>query len=93
MSFLKWLLWTGCAVALGIYLASGDIGGRTPLQHLQRAWKQYVQPTKVDRVKDGIHELYLDARDKVTGASSGPPRETIRPEDREAVNRIIAQQK
>ena len=92
MTFLKWLIWTVCAVGLGVYLASGDIGGRTPLEHAERAWKQSV--------KGGLEETYedakdavTDAKDKVAGKPAKPPRERISKDDREAVNRLIAQKK
>ena len=100
MTFLKWLIWTVCAVALGVYLASGDIDGRTPLEHAQRAWKQTVNPSKIDRLKDGLgdtledaKDAVTDAKDKVTGKPAKPPRERITRDEREAVNRLIAQQK
>ena len=93
MTFLKWLIWTVCAVALGVYLASGDIDGRTPLEHAQRAWKQTVNTSKIDRLKDGLGDTLEDAKDKVTGKPAKPPRERITRDEREAVNRLIAQQK
>jgi hypothetical protein len=100
MTFLKWLVWTLCAVGLGVFLASGDVGGRTPLEHMERAWKQNVSPSKLDRVKDGLHDTFEDARDavsdakdKVSGKPAKPPRERINSDDREAVNRLIAQKK
>lgn len=100
MSFLKWLIWTACAVGLGVYLASGDIGGRTPLEHAERAWKQTVSPSKLDRVKDGLSDTLedakdavSDAKDKVSGKPAKPPRERITRDEREAVNRLMAQKK
>jgi hypothetical protein len=100
MTFLKWLVWTACAVGLGVFLASGDVGGRTPLEHMSRAWKQTVSPSKLDRVKDGLHDTFedakdavSDAKDKVTGKPAAAPRERISKDDRDAVNRLIAQKK
>jgi len=93
MTFLKWLVWTACAVGLGVYLASGDIGGRTPLEHAERVWKQTVNPSKLDRVKDGLSDTLEDAKDAVTRKPSKPPRERISRDEREAVNRLIAQKK
>ncbi len=37
---IKFVVWTACAVGLGIFLAKGEIDGRTPLEHAERAWKQ-----------------------------------------------------
>ncbi|HYO56901.1 hypothetical protein [Archangium sp.] len=95
MGFLKFLVWTGCAVGLGVFLATGEIDGRTPLEYVQRAWKRHVQPTQVDRVKDGLRDAIDEARDAVnrTTKQASAPRERITPEDRAAIDRIIAQKK
>jgi hypothetical protein len=95
MGFLKFLVWTGCAVGLGVFLATGDIEGKTPLEHMRRAWKRHVQPARVERVKDGLREALDDAKDAVhkTTKQTAAPRERITPEDREAIDRIIAQKK
>ncbi|MBF5044498.1 hypothetical protein FGE12_19015 [Aggregicoccus sp. 17bor-14] len=100
MTFLKWLVWTACAVGLGVFLASGDVGGHTPLEHMERAWKRNVNPSKLDRVKDGLEDTYesakdavTDATDKVQGKPAKPPRERISKDERDAVNRLIAQKK
>lgn len=104
MGFLKFLVWTGCAVGLGVFLASGNIEGKTPLEHVQRAWKRHVQPTQVERVKDGLRDALDEAQEAVSDAQdavgkttkqapAAPPRERISPEDRQAIDRIIAQKK
>ncbi|XXF76374.1 hypothetical protein P2318_25445 [Myxococcaceae bacterium GXIMD 01537] len=92
MGFLKFLVWTSCAVGLGIFLARGEVGGRTPLEHMERSWKRTVKPTQVDRLKDGLEDALEDAKEAV-GRKAAGPRERITEEDREAVNRIIAQKK
>ncbi|KFE59823.1 hypothetical protein [Hyalangium minutum] len=100
MGVLKFLVWTACAVGVGIFLATGQIDGRTPLDHMQRAWKRNVRPSQVDRmrdsmdrVKDGLEDALDEAKDAVGKKGEGAPRERITAEDREAVNRIIAQKK
>jgi hypothetical protein len=96
MDFLKFLVWTGCAVGLGVFLATGDIEGKTPLEHVQRAWKRHVQPTEVERVKEGLRDAIDDAKDAVsqkTTKQPAAPREHITREDREELERIIAQKK
>jgi hypothetical protein len=95
MGFLKFLVWTGCAVGLGVFLATGEIEGRTPLEYVQRAWKRHVQPSQVERVKDGVRDALDEARDAVnrTTKQASVPRERITPEDRAAIDRIIAQKK
>lgn len=93
MGALKFIVWTACAVGLGIFLATGEIDGRTPLQHMERTWKRTVKPSAVDRMKDGLEDAYEDAKRAVSRTTDAPPRERITEEDRAAVNRIIAQQK
>jgi hypothetical protein len=100
MGLLKSLVWTSCAVGLGIFLAKGEIDGRTPLDHMERAWKRNVHPSHlermkdgVDRVKEGLEGAIDEAKDAVGKQGEAAPRERITAEDREAVNRIIAQKK
>ncbi|NMO21681.1 hypothetical protein HPC49_45185 [Pyxidicoccus fallax] len=93
MGALKFIVWTACAVGLGIFLATGKVDGRTPLDHMERAWKRGVNSSAVDRVKDGLEDAYEDAKDAVARPTNAPPRERISDEDRAAVNRIIAQKK
>ncbi|MGZ3457208.1 MAG: hypothetical protein ACXU86_01760 [Archangium sp.] len=98
MGFLKFLVWTGCAVGLGVFLATGNVEGRTPLESMQRAWKRHSTPQvdrQVDRVKDGLRDALDEARDAVhrTTKPAAAPRERISNEDRAEVNRIIAQKK
>jgi hypothetical protein len=104
MGFLKFLVWTGCAVGLGVFLANADINGRSTLEYVQRQWKHYVQPAKVDRqvdrqverVKDGLREAIDEAKgavNRTTKQTPAAPRERITNEDRAAIDRIIAQKK
>lgn len=93
MGALKFIVWTACAVGLGIFLATGEVDGRTPLEHMERAWKRSVKPNAMDRVKDGLEDAYEDAKDAVARPTNAGPRERISAEDRAAVNRIIAQKK
>jgi hypothetical protein len=98
MGVLKFLAWTTCCVGLGVFLAKGEVNGRTPLEHMERTWKRNVRPTgqvdrQVDRLKDGLKDALDDAKDAVSSKTDSAPRERITPEDRAAVNRIIAQKK
>ncbi len=93
MGILRFLVWTACAVGLGIYLAKGQIDGRTPLEHMERAWNRTVPPSRMDRVKDGLENALDEAKNAVGRKAEEGPRERITTEDREAVNRIIAQKK
>jgi hypothetical protein len=105
MGFLKFLVWTGCAVGLGVFLASGNVEGRTPWEYAQRQWNRHVRPSGVDRdvdreverVTEGVRDAFEDARDavnrKTKQAAAPAPREHITHEDRAEINRIIAQKK
>jgi hypothetical protein len=97
MGFLKFLVWTGCAVGLGVFLATVDFNGRTPLEYIQGEWKRQVQPSRVDRVTNSLRDALDDAEDAVKRttrqATAAGPRERITHEDRAAVDRIIAQKK
>jgi hypothetical protein len=43
---LKFLIWTCCAVGLGIFLAKGEINGHPPLEHMERAWNRTIISSK-----------------------------------------------
>ncbi len=105
MGFLKFLIWTACAVGLGVGLATVEIDGRTPVELAQRTWKRNVQPpTRVERVKNGLTDALDQAesavkrttRQVVPAVAPAPtpaPRERITHEDRAALERLIAQKK
>jgi hypothetical protein len=101
MGFLKFLVWTGCAVGLGVFLATANIDGRSPLEYAQRQWKRHVQPGQVDRQVDRVKDGLTDALDEAESAvkrttkqvAAPAPRERITQEDRAAIDRIIAQKK
>jgi hypothetical protein len=100
MGLLRFLVWTSCAVGLGIFLATGEIAGRTPLDHMERAWKRNVRPSHLEkmrdgvgRVKEGLEDALDEAKEAAGRKGEAAPRERITAEDRAAVNRLIAQQK
>ncbi|MBU8897679.1 hypothetical protein KRR26_18850 [Corallococcus sp. M34] len=96
MGALKFIVWTACAVGLGVFLAQGRVDGRSPLEHMERAWKRTVNPSTMDKVKGGLEDAIDDAKDAVSThkkAEPAAPRERITAEDRAAINRIIAQKK
>jgi len=87
MKLLMILVWTGCSVALGVFLATGEIDGRTPIEHLKSAWKRNVNPSKIDQLKDGLR----DALDEAKGHLSDAKRpERYSDDERRAVDRLIA---
>lgn len=87
---LKFLVWTGFALWVGVLLATYEVHGRTPVQHLQRAWKHSGAAPKLDQLKKGIHGTLEDAKDSVSTAWDKKPKERHSAEDREAVNKLVA---
>ncbi|MBN9683415.1 MULTISPECIES: hypothetical protein [unclassified Corallococcus] len=95
MGVLKFLVWTTCAVGLGVFLARGNVGGRSPLDHMERTWKRSVNPSTLDKVKGGVEDAVESAKGAVSqkSANAAGPRERITAEDRAAINDIIAKKK
>ncbi|MGE6763234.1 hypothetical protein ACQKGO_34800 [Corallococcus interemptor] len=95
MGVLKFLVWTTCAVGLGVFLARGNVNGRTPLDHMERTWKRTVNPSTLDKVKDGVEDVVDSAKGAVSqkSANAAGPRERITAEDRAAVNDIISKKR
>lgn len=90
MKFLKFLLWTSLAVGAGIFLAQGEVDGRTPIEHVQRFWKRKVNPSKVDQMKDGLRDAIDGAKDSISEKTSKKPSERYSADERAAINRLIA---
>lgn len=98
MGVLKFLVWTGCAMGLGVLLATAEIDGRTPLEYVQREWKRQARPSnRVEQVKTSLADALDSAENTVKRAGkqavATEPRERITHEDRAAIERIIAQKK
>ena len=76
-------------VALGVFAASYEISGRTPLAHLKGLWQQ--QAPHLDaagaHVKDTATDLAGEMKRQVTTPG---PREHHSADERDSVNRIIA---
>lgn len=87
---LKFLVWTSCAVGLGIFLAKGEVDGRTPIEHAQRMWKRKVNPSKVDQLKDGLRDAIGDAKQTISEKTAPAPSERYSQDEREAIDDIIA---
>ncbi|RKI51449.1 hypothetical protein D7X55_34000, partial [Corallococcus sp. AB049A] len=83
MGVLKFLVWTTCAVGLGVFLARGNVNGRTPLDHMERTWKRTVNPSTLDKVKGGVEDVVDSAKGAVSqkSANAAGPRERITAED------------
>ena len=82
MGLLRRLGWTVALVALGAGLATAEVGGKTPLQHLGAAVTGPVWRSLKSTLEMGYE------RAKALVASQ--PVEHHSPEDREALNKLIA---
>jgi hypothetical protein len=94
MGLLKFLLWTGCAVGLGIFLASHRIEGRTPVEHTQRFWREQTAGAQLATLGDRVEDAWRDARDAVAGEPAKarqPVRERHSADERRALERLITQ--
>ena len=83
MGLMRRLGWSVGFMALGAGLATVEVGGKTPLKHLGAALTGPVWHT----VKAGAESAYDKARGLV---SINKPVERHSPEDRDALNKLIA---
>jgi hypothetical protein len=89
LNTLKFLLWTGCAVGLGLYLSTFSFGGRSTVDLVQQSWKQHGGMSSLTAlVKDKLKDAIGEAKDSAPAA--GKPKEQHSPADRDAVNKLIA---
>jgi hypothetical protein len=91
MGALRFLLWTGLCMGAGIALATVDVAGRTPLSHLERAWRHHG-PRLEREVKEASAEVVDEVKKKV-GQTPAEPRESHGKADRDAVADIIARRR
>jgi hypothetical protein len=86
MGFLRFVVWTGLCVALGMWLASARVAGKTPIEHAQRLW---TTSPALDDVKRDAQDLVSDVKKKVTPPAPRP-KEQHSAEDKAAIDDIIA---
>jgi hypothetical protein len=79
---IKLLVWTGCAVALGAWMATTQVAGATPIEWISRAWRK----APVDQLEERVQ----DAKDALSSAHDHQVRERHSDQDKEAVNKLIA---
>ena len=78
MGFIRAAIWTALCVGLGVFVATYEVSGKTPLEHIERHWKSSDAPDTLDK-------LVVDAKTKVA-----EPVEKISRADRESLNSLIA---
>ncbi len=84
MGLIRFILWTGVSVGIGIAAATVEVGGRTPVQHVERVWK-HDRPQLERASHDAVEEL----KKKVSSKDLGP-KEQHSASDRSAIDDIIA---
>lgn len=82
MGLLRRLFWAVGWVALGAVLATVQVAGKTPLQHLGA--------TVTGPVWHAVKNTMESAYDRARGALASKPVEHHSPEDRDALNKLIA---
>ena len=93
-ALLKFLVWTGFSIYLGVFAATRRVAGRTPVEHFERFWNAHGFSTKVNEtvkdLKGHFSTAVEDSKDTVSTAWDNKPRERHSPEDRQAVDKLIA---
>ena len=88
--FIRFVMWTVCAVAFGVFLGSADLGGKTPLEHLQGLYAQN-QP-ELQQVRAGAGRWVDGVRQTVgeKAQAAQRPTEHHSADDQAAIERLIA---
>lgn len=85
MGFIRFILWTATSVGFGVGLATVDLGGKTPLEHVARLWKE--ERPQLERAG---HAAAEEVRRKVAGKDMAGPKEQHTASDKNAIDEIIA---
>jgi hypothetical protein len=83
MGFIRFLLWTGICIGLGIFAASYEVDGKTPMQHLKAIYQ--ATPHSVEGTLDKAKKAVATARQEAAA-----PTEQHSEADRDAINRLVA---
>lgn len=91
MGLIRFFMWTGVSIGVGVGLATVEVGGRTPLMHLERLWKH--ERPKLERAS---HDAVAEVKKKVSskdvvggGGGASGPKEQHSAADRSAIDEII----
>ncbi len=85
MGILRTVIWSALCIGLGIFLGTHDFGGKTAVEHAEKA----IEGKKLADVEDAL----VSAKLKLTTAKDAPPAEKHSDADKEAVNKLIARRK
>lgn len=87
MGVFKFIVWTGFAVAIGVYLSTAPYPGGTPLQQATRYFEQQFPGHELDALTSDVKSAVDSATAKVTGETK--PKERVTEGERAAVNKLI----
>lgn len=88
MGFIRFILWTACAVGLGVFISTYRVEGKTPLDLMTHAWHQQVTPARVAKGESQIDALYRHAKAKLNAPDR--PSEHHSRADRARLEAVIA---
>ncbi len=93
-ALLKFLVWTGFSIWLGVFAATRQIAGHTPVEHFERFWNKHgfsaTVNEKVRELKGHLSAAVEDTKDSVSTVLDDKPRERHSREDRQAVDKLVA---
>jgi hypothetical protein len=92
---LRIAVWTIACVSLGIALGTVEVFGKTPVQHVERVWKQHGPRlgSGLEKVKGEAGEVADEVKKKVAVAQNAMtprPTEQHPVADRAAIDELIA---
>ncbi len=85
------MIWSALCIGLGIFLGTHRFDGRTAVEHAERSMGGKVKAPSINEVKAGVEEAIDAAKKKL--AATEVPTEKHTPQDKEAVNKLIARRK
>jgi len=91
---IKFIAWTSFCLWLGAFLSTYQIGGQTAWQYARKAWQKHGIGAQIDRkvgdFKEGLQGAFDSTKDHLTGDSQRNPKERHTEQEREALNKLIA---
>lgn len=87
MGFIRFLIWTSMCIGLGVFVASYEVDGRTPVQHLKQIWKSSPHSASVAQQVEGTLDKGKKAINSVRDVA---PSEQHTDSDKDALNKLVA---
>jgi hypothetical protein len=75
-------------MVLGGALATVKIAGKTPWQHMLRAWHSPAAESRMEAVRNATEDALDQVKDQLQGRRS-MPREHLSPDDRRALHQLL----